>query len=94
MGWFKRIKQGIVTPTKEKKETPEGLWYKCPKCNHVVASEDHTANLNVCSECNYHDRMNSKEYFELLFDNNKFKELDKDMVSGDPLTFEDTKIHR
>lgn len=91
MGWFKRIKQGIVTPTKEKKETPEGLWYKCPKCNHVVATEDHTANLNVCPECNYHDRMNSKEYFELLFDDNKYKELDANLTSGDPLTFEDTK---
>jgi acetyl-CoA carboxylase carboxyl transferase subunit beta len=91
MGWFKRIKQGIVTPTKEKKETPEGLWYKCPKCNHVASTEDHTANLNVCSGCNYHDRMSSKEYFELLFDDNKFKELDKDLISGDPLTFEDTK---
>lgn len=91
MGWFKRIKQGIVTPTKEKKETPEGLWYKCPKCNHVVSTEDHTANLNVCDGCGYHDRMSSKEYFELLFDNNKYKELDADLVSGDPLSFEDTK---
>jgi acetyl-CoA carboxylase carboxyl transferase subunit beta len=91
MGWFKRIKQGIVTPTKEKKETPEGLWYKCPKCNHVASTEDHAANLNVCSGCNYHDRMSSKEYFALLFDNNKFKELDANLISGDPLTFEDTK---
>ena len=91
MGWFKRIKQGIVTPTKEKKETPEGLWYKCPKCNHVVSTEDHTTNLNVCPGCNYHDRMSSKEYFELLFDNNKYKELDADLISGDPLSFEDTK---
>ncbi|TXB65992.1 acetyl-CoA carboxylase carboxyltransferase subunit beta [Vicingus serpentipes] len=91
MGWFKRIKQGIVTPTTEKKETPEGLWYKCPKCNHVVSTEDHSANLNVCPECNYHDRMNSKEYFELLFDDNKYKELDAELTSGDPLTFEDTK---
>ena len=91
MGWFKRKKQSIVTPTKEKKETPEGLWYKCPKCNHVVSTEDHAANLNICDGCEYHARMNSKEYFELLFDNNKFKELDKDMISGDPLTFEDTK---
>lgn len=91
MGWFKRIKQGIVTPTTEKKETPEGLWYKCPKCNYVVSTEDHSANLNVCPECNYHDRMNSKEYFELLFDDNKYKELDAELTSGDPLTFEDTK---
>lgn len=91
MGWFKRIKQGIVTPTKEKKETPEGLWYKCPKCNHVVASEDHIVNLHVCDSCGFHDKIGSKEYFEILFDDNKFKELDTNMTSGDPLKFEDTK---
>lgn len=91
MGWFKRIKQGIVTPTKEKKETPEGLWYKCPTCNHVVASEDHIVNLQVCDSCGYHDKIGSKEYFEILFDHNKFKELDAHMTSGDPLEFTDTK---
>lgn len=91
MGWFKRIKQGIVTPTKEKKETPEGLWYKCPKCNTVVSSDDHITNLYVCGGCNYHDRMDSLGYFKLLFDDNKYKELDANLSSGDPLKFEDTK---
>ncbi len=91
MGWFKRIKDGIVTPTKEKKETPEGLWYKCPKCKHVMTSEDHTDNLWVCEECNHHERISSEEYFSVLFDEGKYKELNADMVSGDPLEFEDTK---
>lgn len=91
MGWFKRIKDGIVTPTKEKKETPEGLWYKCPKCKHVMTSEDHTSNLWVCEECNHHERISSEDYFSVLFDNGKYKELNPDMVSGDPLEFQDTK---
>lgn len=91
MGWFKRIKEGIRTPTKEKKETPEGLWYKCPKCKHVVPSEDHVANLWVCEKCEHHQRIGSAEYFEILFDDNKFKELDSNITSSDPLQFEDTK---
>lgn len=91
MGWFKRIKQGIVTPTKEKKETPEGLWYKCPECNHVVSTDDHRDNLYVCSGCGYHDKIGSQEYFAILFDDNKFKELNADLSSGDPLNFTDTK---
>ena len=91
MGWFKRIKEGITTSTKDKKETPEGLWYKCPECNTVVSTEEHTGNLWVCGECNYHSRIGSAEYFEVLFDDGKFTEFNKSMDSGDPLKFEDTK---
>jgi acetyl-CoA carboxylase carboxyl transferase subunit beta len=91
MGWFKRMKEGIITPTKEKKETPEGLWYKCPECKHVAPSEDHTANLWVCGECGHHQRVGSEEYFEILFDDNKFIELNTLITAADPLGFEDTK---
>jgi len=91
MGWFKRRKQGVVTPTKEKKETPEGLWYKCPTCKHVVSNEEHIAHLHVCEGCGYHARIDSEKYFEILFDGNKFEELNSDLTSGDPLNFEDTK---
>ena len=76
--------------TQEKRETPEGLWYKCKLCKHVVTSEDHSRNLWVCEECKYHDRIGSKEYFTLLFDK-KFTELNANMESSDPLGFEDTK---
>ncbi len=91
MGWFKRIKEGITTSTKDKKETPEGLWYKCPECNTVVSMDEHTENLWVCEECNYHDRIGSAEYFSILFDKGKFTEINKNMTSGDPLKFVDTK---
>lgn len=91
MGWFKRKIKGVVTPTKEKKETPEGLWYKCNKCKHVVPSEEHIANYCVCSECGYHDKIGSELYFKILFDENKFKELNENLTSADPLKFEDTK---
>lgn len=91
MGWFKRLKEGITTSTREKKETPEGLWYKCPSCKKIHTVQDHTANKYVCSECQYHERIGSREYFEILFDNNQFTELYENLVSGDPLEFSDTK---
>lgn len=91
MGWFKRDKEGIQTDTKDKKETPEGLWHKCPKCKVIVSVEDQKENKWVCNNCGHHDRINAKEYFSLLFDDGKFRELDADLESGDPLTFEDTK---
>jgi len=91
MGWFKRLKEGITTSTKEKKETPEGLWYKCPSCKKIHTAQDHAANKYVCSECGYHERIGSHEYFEILFDENRFTELNENLVSGDPLDFSDTK---
>jgi acetyl-CoA carboxylase carboxyl transferase subunit beta len=94
MVWFKRRKKGVVTPTTEKKETPEGLWFKCPECKHVVSHDEYVDNLSVCSECSHHGKIDSKAYFKILFDNNKFKELDADLTSGDPLNFEDTKKYK
>ncbi|MDI9342006.1 MAG: acetyl-CoA carboxylase, carboxyltransferase subunit beta [Sediminibacterium sp.] len=91
MGWFKRLKEGITTSTKEKKETPEGLWYKCPSCKKIHTAADHANNKYVCQECGYHERIGSKEYFEIIFDNNQFTELHENLVSGDPLDFSDTK---
>ena len=90
-GWFRRDKEGIQTDTKDKKETPEGLWHRCPKCKVIASIEDHKSNLWVCANCGHHDRVNAKEYFSFLFDNEKFKELDENMESADPLEFEDTK---
>tara|TARA_B100001540_G_scaffold94369_1_gene85115 strand:+ start:1924 stop:2769 length:846 start_codon:yes stop_codon:yes gene_type:complete len=91
MNWFKRIKDGITTSTHEKKETPDGLWYKCPKCKSIITTKEHAINLYCCLECNFHHRIGSKEYFAILFDQNKFTELDINMVSKDPLKFTDKK---
>lgn len=94
MGWFKRIREGILTPTKEKKETPEGLWYKCPKCKHVMTTDDHEDNIWVCEECGHHDRVGSRKYMAILFDNSEYTELNPNLTSGDPLNFEDTKKYK
>ena len=89
-GWFSRTEVGIVTETKDKKEIKEGMWYKCPECKIIIPTEDHESNLNVC-ECGYHDRISTKKYFEILFDDNKYKEIDAHLSSADPLNFFDRK---
>ncbi len=88
--WFKRKEKGIQTLTEEKKDTPKGLWYKSPT-GKIVEAEDLAKNFYVSPEDDYHVRIGSKEYFEILFDENKFKELDANMTSKDPLKFVDTK---
>ncbi len=90
MTWFKRDKKGITTPTEAKKDTPKGLWYKSPT-GKVVDSEQLKNNFYVSPEDGYHVRIGSKEYFEILFDDNKYKELNPNMTSKDPLKFEDSK---
>ena len=67
------------------------MWYKCPKCKTIITSEEHHQQYYVCNNCNHHHRINAKEYFEILFDKNKFTELDPNMISKDPLEFEDRK---
>ncbi len=89
--WFKRNKEGITTSTKEKKETPEGLWQKCSNCKTLFTAEDIQKNYWICERCNHHERIGSEQYFQILFDDGKYKELNEKLTSGDPLNFEDTK---
>ena len=91
MGWFKRNTEGITTSSSEKKEIPEGAWYKCPNCKTVVSNQEHASTMWVCSICGHHERIGSEEYFELLFDEGKYRELAPKLAAADPLQFEDTK---
>jgi acetyl-CoA carboxylase carboxyl transferase subunit beta len=90
MAWFKRKEKGINTPTEAKKDTPKGLWYKTPS-GKIIDTEELKRNLYVSPEDGYHVRIGSKEYFEMLFDDDKFKELNSNITAKDPLKFEDTK---
>jgi len=90
MAWFQRKGKGIHTPTNEKKDVPDGLWYKTPK-GKIIHIRELKNNAYVCPDDDFHVRIGSKEYFEILFDKNKFTELDKDMSSADPLNFVDSK---
>ncbi len=90
MSWFKRSDKGILTPTEAKREVPDGLWFKSP-AGKIVHTRELKNNAYVVPEEEYHVRIGSAEYFEVLFDNNKFTELDPEMESADPLNFTDTK---
>jgi len=89
--WFRRIKKGISTETKEKKEAPDGLWHKCPECRTTVTQTALKENLYLCPNCNHHNRINAVEYFEILFDKGEYKELFGNIAPKDELQFVDVK---
>lgn len=90
MPWFKRTDKGILTPTESKREVPDGLWFKSP-AGKIVHTRELKNNAYVVPDEDYHVKIGSKEYFEILFDNNEFTELDANMESADPLKFVDSK---
>ena len=92
MAWFKRTDKGIKTSTAEKKDTPDGLWFKTPS-GTIVHTRELKSNAYVSPNDDFHVKIGSKEYFEILFDQNDFTELDEGMKSGDPLNFVDTKSY-
>jgi len=92
MAWFKRTDKGIKTSTAEKKDTPDGLWFKTPS-GTIVHTRELKSNAYVSPNGDFHVKIGSKEYFEILFDQNDFSELDEGMKSGDPLKFVDTKSY-
>jgi acetyl-CoA carboxylase carboxyl transferase subunit beta len=92
MSWFKRSDKGILTPTESKREVPDGLWFKSP-AGKIVHTRELKNNAYVVPEEEFHVRIGSEEYFEILFDNNQFTELDANMESADPLKFKDTKAY-
>ena len=92
MAWFKRTDKGIKTSTAEKKDAPDGLWFKTPN-GTIVHTRELKSNAYVSPNDDFHVKIGSKEYFEILFDQNDFTELDEGMKSGDPLNFVDTKSY-
>jgi acetyl-CoA carboxylase carboxyl transferase subunit beta len=89
--WFRRIKKGITTTTREKKEAPDGLWHKCPECKETVTVKELQDNAYVCPRCDFHNRINAKEYFQILFDDGKHDKLFETIGPKDKLTFVDVK---
>ena len=92
--WFKRIKKGILTSTKDKKDAPEGLWARCPNCKYTCTISELQENQFVCPKCEYHHRIGSDEYFEIIFDNDEFIELFANIRSKDYLGFVDLKPYK
>ena len=93
MGWFKRLKDNITTATKQKKEAPEGVWYKCKECKETSTMKELRENFLKCPHCNYHIRIGSEDYFELIFDG-KYTELFPNLIAKDFLKFTDLKDYK
>ncbi len=92
MGWFKRFTDGIQTATKNKKEAPDGVWHKCKKCSATITFKELKENLYVCPKCDYHERIGSHDYFEIIFDG-KYQLLFEEITSKDFLKFNDLKSY-
>ena len=90
MGWFKRLKDGITTTTREKRETPDGIWHKCKECKETTRTKELRENFYVCPKCQYHERIGSNEYFDIIFDG-RYTTLFDDLLSKDFLEFTDLK---
>lgn len=91
MGWFKRLKDGIQTATRNKKEAPEGLWHQCIRCKEASTMKEMRENFYKCPKCNYHTRIGSYDYFDLLYDNQEYGLLFEELRSKDMLHFTDLK---
>jgi len=92
LAWFKRSKESIAT--EKKGEVPEGLWIKCPNCAEIIHRKQWENNFYLCTKCDFHFRIGSREYFDILLDEGTFKEFDKKVRSVDPLDFVDTKKYK
>lgn len=90
MAWFTRKKQNI-SPDSRKADIPDGQWSKCDECSEIIHNKQLEVNLWCCPKCNFHFRIGSEQYISFLFDKGSFREIDKKMVSADPLEFTDTK---
>ncbi len=93
MGWFKRLKQGISTKTKGKKETPDGIWFKCPECSEMITTKQLKESLYKCPKCNYHTRISSDKYFDIIYDDGEYQLLFENLLSTDFLNFTDLQSY-
>ncbi len=89
MEWFRKVKEGLVS--QRKKEIPDGLWAKCDSCGEIIYVRELEKNLWVCSRCDYHFRIKSRDYVNLLLDEGELEEHDRDLIASDPLQFKDSK---
>lgn len=90
MGWFKRTKKNISDES-QKRNIPDGQWVKCVDCDEIMHKKQFELNLWVCVKCGSHFRIGSDEYLSFLLDKNSFSEMDRKMISADPLGFTDTQ---
>ena len=90
MAWFRRPQAPLPKQPAAESRVPEGMWVKCSSCKEILYRKDVLKNLSVCPKCSFHFRLSARERLEMLFDG-PFEELDRGLVSADPLGFRDSK---
>src|SRR5580700_8326057 len=94
MAWFAREKPGVEgTAEADKRVRTEGLWLKCESCGQIIWKKTLDENMQVCPKCEHHFRLDARARLALLFDEGAYEELDADLISTDPLRFEDSKTY-
>lgn len=90
MGWFHQVKNPKLKNVKKLAgTTPVGLWKKCNQCGEILQAEKLEENLHVCPLCDYHYRISAYERIAVMADENSFEEISPDLISNNPLQFQD-----
>jgi acetyl-CoA carboxylase carboxyl transferase subunit beta len=84
---FQKKKYAVVPSERTKRDIPEGLMNRCPKCGTIQLSKELEKNLKVCSACGHHFRLNAWERIAMTLDEGRLFEIDELLISEDPLAF-------
>lgn len=91
--WFRKDK-APKEPREKRSKVPEGLWVKCENCREILYNKELARNFKICTKCGYHFRLSAHERLRMLFDDEKYTELDRQLRSVDALKFRDSKRYR
>jgi acetyl-CoA carboxylase carboxyl transferase subunit beta len=91
--WFRKDRVP-KEPRERPSKVPEGLWVKCESCRQILYNKELARNFKICPKCGYHFRLSATERLRMLFDDEKYTELDGELRSADPLKFRDSKRYR
>ena len=94
MNWLTNFVKPKLTSLVKRREVSERLWNNCVSCGNMIHHKDLNENLRVCMNCEYHFRMSAEDRIKLLFEENKYKEIELDKTTDDPLNFSDKKKYK
>lgn len=94
MPLFPRKPKYTIVKVARKRDIPEDLWTRCEECNELIYNKKLDENMRVCHKCNFHFGLGARERVSLLIDEGTFKEMDADMESLDPISFEGPKTYK
>ncbi|MBD3820677.1 MAG: acetyl-CoA carboxylase carboxyltransferase subunit beta [Thiotrichales bacterium] len=94
MSWFEKILPSIKQVAERKKNVPEGLWTKCPKCESTLYRAEVKRNQEVCPKCDHHMRLGGRERLEVFFDEGTGVEISANVSPVDALKFKDLKTYK